>query len=269
MKVLPINKCNFKGVFVDKTFEHGGISHLDYLPYSWENPKTFGIANCKSFDITDKVLPDNECMPGKWILNRKYTTDILGTDIFYNERLCNNFETAEPVVEIQPAMNLEESLEVQQKKLRAFFKLKENKLNELEKNIKKIGSDLTEISRKDYSIEVQCSALNAIRYFKQYAEISKSQKPVLEKLSWIQTELQRIKDAKAVDRLIDISISGEIDKEFNPLRLALFVPSSAKGKIVALPHRTITVEEIIKSIKGKLEDKKVFEYVKNLIEKRL
>ncbi len=116
---------------------------------------------------------------------------------------------------------------------------------------------------------MQCSALNAIRYFKQYAEISKSQRPVLDRLNNIKDELQRIKDAKAAGKFFDMSKPGAFDKEFNALTTAFWSESNKKGSLVALPHRTISVEEIIKGIKGKLEDKKVFDYVRNLIEKRL
>lgn len=291
MKVLPINRLNFKGELTDTSKD--GIWSVKYRPYSWEKPDDFFINNSKSFSLTDTKLPDNEWMLGKTEGSRVYTTDILGTALDYQERLCSDTRTVVPVNEVGPSMNLEESLMVLEKKLRAFLGLKEKRMLDIKKEIGEAESEFSEISQKHYkyAIDIHRSwgrhkfdkserengvlgSFNEVHYlvksnlekFELYTEIAESQKPIWQKINWIKTQLQAIRDAKTTDSLIDIS-RRDVENPNGPLKEALGCIENARGKLVALPKKTIPVADIIKAIGKNITMEEVIKFVENIMKK--
>lgn len=291
MKVLPINRLNFKGELTDTS--KNGIWSVKYRPYSWEKPDDFFINNSKSFSLTDTKLPDNEWVLGKTEGPRVYTTDILGTVLDYQERLCSDTRTVVPVSEVGPSMNLEESLMVLEKKLRAFLGLKEKRMLDLKKEIDEAESEFHEISQKHFKFAIDINrpwgrhkfekyereigvlgAFNEVHYlvksnlekFKLYTELAESQKPIWQKINWIKTQLQAIRDAKATDSLIDIS-RRDVENPNGPLKEALWCLEEARGKLVALPKKTIPVADIIKAIGKDITMEEVIKFVENIMKK--
>lgn len=292
MKVLPINRLNFKGELIDTSKD--GIWSVKYRPYSWEKPDDFFINNSKSFSLTDTKLPDNEWMLGKTEGPRVYKTDILGTALDYQERLCSDTRTVVPVNEVGPSMNLEESLIVLEKKLRAFLGLKEKAMLDLKKEISETRSEFPKISHKhwifasdidrpwgrheyrkssrkekvnQYFREMHFSAVDITEKFELYAKFAESQKPIWQKISWIKTQLQAIRDAKATDSLIDIS-RRDVENPNGPLKEALGCIENARGKLVALPEKTIPVADIIKAIGKDITIENAIKFVETIMKKK-
>jgi len=289
MKVSAITNTNFKGLFTDRTKENNGNWRMEYRPYSWENkmvPKT-------KIDVFSSVLPTNEeiYIGGA---QRELSKDILGTVSYYKDISYGKDILRKTITEM-PAMNLEESLKVKDKKLTMFLKMKQEEMQELKKSLKDRMGLIFDISKKhneyasDFNRDVfshtysKETRVNGIKTnfdkmtkiaeengqdFQKYIKLAESADNVRTAKDEIFEELLKIEEAKAKGLLIDIS-RRDIESPNEPLKNALQNITKAKGKLIALSNGTITVDEILNKLGRDFSIDKAIKYVENLMIKRI
>lgn len=296
MKINAITKTNFTGLFTDKTHQNNGNWRMEYSPYSWEKNNTSKMANQVDLDLKSYTLPDNEKIFAYGCDGKKSCKDIFGTEFYYE---YPNGAMRKTITEM-PAMNREESLNVQTKKLKTFVDMKYGEMNNrLEWNIKNSQKlfDLNKKSFMDASEEYDLGFFdrthskkdlknNMKRSFDDiyscgktllynamdYIELSKSKDIIVDKIAENEKEIKLLKDARLKDNLIDISKRDVYDPN-KALWIAMHNAKAIINKIVALPDRTITVEQILKAIGNNIKDaeipQKAVQYVDALIKKAI
>lgn len=304
MKIQAIN-TTFRGQFTNASYKNNNDWRMEYRPYSWEkNPNgKYGMAIQEEWSTRDKTLPDNE---KKFVNNtdmnlygsmkgRKYCQDIFGTEFYY----CDYDKNSErKVITEMPAMNLEESLSVRNAKLALFLNEKNKQKIEDESTIQKYHNEVNtqdsnyHYESRDYekgwleraaskdtdknymdiyhakAIDAEHSLNNTV---KKYIELRDSIDSVNAEVAKNKEELLKIENAKVHNALIDISQRDIYDPN-KALWEALQDIKAAAGKLIALPHRTISMKELISKI-GKVADSEIaskgIKIVDELISSRL
>lgn len=305
MKIQAINSTQFKGLYTDKSAQNDGNWKMEYQPYSWEinDNYKFGTGRQMDVDITYHLLPDNEkiYIPAKstgqydWYpkTGKESCHDILGTEFYYH-----NFDTKTMRNQIDhlEAMNREDSLRVLNTKLDKFMEMKEEALTSLEETFKTQQENLATHSRdfdsyandyekglldrkqnksynKFYMVnnkqKIMVETDKVFENIKKYAAIRQSMNYIRESKAKIADEIATLQKARESGNLIDISQRVYTYDPNRPLWAALQHIESAKEKLVALPHKTISVKEILKAIEANAGSKdiadKAIKYIDNIM----
>ena len=307
MKIQAITNTDFKGLYTDKSAQNRGNWKIEYQPYSWEklNMYKFGTASQEEWNILANSLPDNEkhfteTKPRKYDWypkeGRESCRDILGTEFYYHD-----FETKKMrnVIDHKEALNLEDSLNVLNRKLARFLDLKEEEMKSLEdifKSDKEIinkhsadfdhyssdydDSFLSRTNDKKYNKQKMVEHKNGLKEkadtmfdnIQKYIGLRTSSEQVKEKRLNIEQEIALINKAKNSGNLIDISQRVYVYDPNKKLWDALQNIQAVKNKLVALPHRTISVREILNEIGAHIKEcdipEKAIEYIDMLIKYR-
>lgn len=271
MKINAINNTNFKGLFTNKSSQNGGNWKMEYSPYAWESRNWYNLSKMdiqRDIDIFGTVLPDNEKIyTDKY--GRKSAKDILGTEFYYEQ----DGKIRKTITEV-PAMNRENSLKVYNRKLQKFLEMKSQKMDAIAEAIRNIPNGFYDMSskfneraddikkmyiRRVYSLEgssdvmseqynkMRNSAMNAVDQFETYKNLNESKDYVKNHIAENDKEIALLSEKRKAGKLIDISRRDIYDpnKKFWE---ALQNMKEAADKFVALPHKTISVKEILKKI---------------------
>ena len=289
MKVNAITNTNFKGLFTDRTKENNGDWRMEYRPYSWETKK----ANKAQNDIYSSKLPTNEEIytkePGLEI-----SEDILGTKSYIKDTR-NGRDVLRIQIEDMPSMNYEDSLKVLDKKLEAFWEMKQDAMKDLKKPLENrdtylfnlshqhgeyvsdvrrtLGSHIYEKNERARGLEQEFDKVTKYAEdlgdsFENYTKLAESANDVRNQREHIREELNKIMEAKLKNNLIDVS-RRDTEAPYTPLYKALQNIEKAKGKLVALSDRTITVENLLKAVGEDCKIYKVIDYIEKLMMKKI
>lgn len=284
MKIQAINtNTNFKGLFTDKSAQNGGNWFMEYRPYSWESNNTGKMANKVRVDEYASTLPDNEEIFTREKEHIESSKDILGTESYYKAA----DGTMRRTIIQGPSMNREESLEVLNKKLNAFLKLKQATRKTLEESFAPIFTNLNKESdgynrasqRHQDSIfgrsqerarmDVHKSGILAESYemyqnIKDYIRLMGSIDNVNAKRETIQSEVKKIGTLKEAGILIDISCrDGEKPNE--ALIQALKNRVAAAAKILCLPNGIISMDAILSKLDKNASVEEIVKFVERKI----
>ena len=265
MKIQAINtNTNFKGLFTDKSAQNNGNWRMEYQPYSWESNNTGKMANKERIDIYANMLPDNEEIYTK---NKGYyaetSGDILGTTSYYKTYDGRMRRT----IDEMPAMNREDSLKVLDKKLGKFLEQKQELRKELEANFDRqtlairSSSDIAsyELDNTFWTKKnIKNNMDNAARELKNNADImyqnSQNYIKLMGSIDAVrqtkengQKEIKQIEELRKSGKLIDIS-RRDIPNPNEALKQALADIRAAAGKFLCLPHKLMSMDEILKIV---------------------
>lgn len=268
MKIQAINtNTNFKGLFTDKSAQNNGNWRMEYQPYSWESNNTGKMANKERIDIYANMLPDNEEIYTK---NKGYyaetSGDILGTTSYYKTYDGRMRRT----IDEMPAMNREDSLKVLDKKLGKFLEQKQELRKELEANFDRqtlaIRSSSDNYNIASYELDntfwtkknIKNNMDNAARELKNNADImyqnSQNYIKLMGSIDAVrqtkengQKEIKQIEELRKSGKLIDIS-RRDIPNPNEALKQALTDIRAAAGKFLCLPHKLMSMDEILKIV---------------------
>lgn len=268
MKIQAINtNTNFKGLFTDKSAQNNGNWRMEYQPYSWESNNTGKMANKERIDIYANMLPDNEEIYTK---NKGYyaetSGDILGTTSYYKTYDGRMRRT----IDEMPAMNREDSLKVLDKKLEKFLEQKQELRKELEANFDRqtlaIRSSSDNYNIASYELDntfwtkknIKNNMDNAARELKNNADImyqnSQNYIKLMGSIDAVrqtkengQKEIKQIEELRKSGKLIDIS-RRDIPNPNEALKQALADIRAAAGKFLCLPHKLMSMEEVLKIV---------------------
>lgn len=310
MKVQSITKTNFTGLYTNKTAQNGGDWKMEYQPYSWERTKEnkFGTGVQEEWDILASTLPDNEKhyiektykefdIYSYPILERKSCEDILGTEYYYEDIKTKIMRNS---LVHKEAMNLEDSLTVLNKKLGIFLNLKKAEIKNTEENfdIEKGAMDTYSgqfdyyyndykkgtFSRDNYKSEnlkgmydnknsLKRNVDDMYNNIKKYIALRDSSNNVAQQRRDIEKELAVIEKARESGKIIDISQRVYTYDPNKKLWEALHNIEAVKDSIVALPHRTISVRNILTelgvNVKSKDIPDKAIKFIDELIRKKI
>ena len=273
MKISAINNnINFKGLYTDKSMQNGGDWRMEYSPYSWECSYWTGYSakeNPRDIDIFGTVLSDNE-MISEFNDGRRSYKDILGTEFSYE---YNDGRMRKAITEV-PAMNREDSLTVFNKKMKKFLALKSEKLASITKTILDIGNGRYEMNHqfeqhandikkwsinRNYSLECSSDFMSKeydnvlqkigdiVRQFEQYKTIRDSMDYTKKYIAENDKEIELLSERRNAGKLIDISRRNIYDPN-KKLWDAMHNVKKVADKFVVLPHKMISVDEILKYI---------------------
>ena len=281
MKIQAINtNTNFKGLFTDKSAQNNGNWRMEYQPYSWESNNTGKMANKERIDIYANMLPDNEEIYTK---NKGYyaetSGDILGTTSYYKTYDGKMRRT----IDEMPSMNREDSLKVLDKKLGKFLEQKQELRKELEKQLTTRDADVTDAIKQydHWSNQHQegyeygqglwqksegMSRMQTARYYmdqnhsvvknsldktannaQNYINLMGSIDAVRQTKENGQKEIKQIEELRKSGKLIDIS-RRDIPNPNEALKQALADIRAAAGKFLCLPHKLMSMEEVLKIV---------------------
>lgn len=268
MKIQAINtNTNFKGLFTDKSAQNNGNWRMEYQPYSWESNNTGKMANKERIDIYANMLPDNEEIYTK---NKGYyaetSGDILGTTSYYKTYDGRMRRT----IDEMPAMNREDSLKVLDKKLGKFLEQKQELRKELEANFDRqtlaIRSSSDNYNIASYELDntfwtkknIKNNMDNAARELKNNADImyqnSQNYIKLMGSIDAVrqtkengQKEIKQLEELRKSGKLIDIS-RRDIPNPNEALKQALADIRAAAGKFLCLPHKLMSMDEILKIV---------------------
>ena len=268
MKIQAINtNTNFKGLFTDKSAQNNGNWRMEYQPYSWESNNTGKMANKERIDIYANMLPDNEEIYTK---NKGYyaetSGDILGTTSYYKTYDGRMRRT----IDEMPSMNREDSLKVLDKKLGKFLEQKQELRKELEANFDRqtlaIRSSSDNYNIASYELDntfwtkknIKNNMDNAARELKNNADImyqnSQNYIKLMGSIDAVrqtkengQKEIKQLEELRKSGKLIDIS-RRDIPNPNEALKQALADISAAAGKFLCLPHKLMSMEEVLKIV---------------------
>ena len=268
MKIQAINtKTNFKGLLTEKSAQNNGNGRMEYQPYSWESNNTGKMANKERIDIYANMLPDNEEIYTK---NKGYyaetSGDILGTTSYYKTYDGRMRRT----IDEMPAMNREDSLKVLDKKLGKFLEQKQELRKELEANFDRqtlaIRSSSDNYNIASYELDntfwtkknIKNNMDNAARELKNNADImyqnSQNYIKLMGSIDAVrqtkengQKEIKQIEELRKSGKLIDIS-RRDIPNPNEALKQALADIRAAAGKFLCLPHKLMSMDEILKIV---------------------
>lgn len=307
MKIQAINSnMNFKGLFTDKRAQNNGEWKMEYAPYSWErdiNGK-FGKANQADWNIMNDTLPDNEKIYYDNVVDRysynprgeKHCTDILGTTFYYCDYDKNSLR--DRITDV-PAMNLEDSLRVRNKKLSIFLRDKlrkqaelESSINQSNSTIRRYSSDFYDYSRdynkgffersrdkdlnKEYMADKHNDVMNGVdelnKTTQTYIQLRNSIDNLKAEINQNAHYIDILEESRLNGTLIDIS-QRWINDPNKALWDALQNIKTATGKMIALPHKTISVNKLIQMLgenikKSEIADKGI-QLVDRMIQHRV
>ena len=272
MRINAINNnLGFKGLFTNKSAQNNGNWLMEYSPYSWEANNTSKMANKQKFDIFDAKLPDNEEIYKKYSYLAENSTDILGTESYY---VRDDGSMRRTITEV-PAMNREESLKVQNKKLEAFLGMKNKKFLELKNNLCGTLDNITAAESKfdsyaaamptgvfasssdrkyaahgmyDEFDKVQKTAKGLYHDYNSYIYLKESADAVLAQKERNAKEINILNELRQSGKLIDIS-RRDLREANKPLVESFQLGFNAlKAKFVCLPHKLMSMSEIIQSL---------------------
>lgn len=268
MKIQAINtNTNFKGLFTDKSAQNNGNWRMEYQPYSWESNNTGKMANKERIDIYANMLPDNEEIYTK---NKGYyaetSGDILGTTSYYKTYDGRMRRT----IDEMPSLNREDSLKVLDKKLGKFLEQKQELRKELEANFDRqtlaIRSSSDNYNIASYELDntfwtkknIKNNMDNAARELKNNADImyqnSQNYIKLMGSIDAVrqtkengQKEIKQLEELRKSGKLIDIS-RRDIPNPNEALKQALADIRAAAGKFLCLPHKLMSMDEILKIV---------------------
>ena len=268
MKIQAINtNTNFKGLFTDKSAQNNGNWRMEYQPYSWESNNTGKMANKERIDIYANMLPDNEEI---YTQNKGYyaetSGDILGTTSYYKTYDGRMRRT----IDEMPSMNREDSLKVLDKKLGKFLEQKQELRKELEANFDRqtlaIRSSSDNYNIASYELDntfwtkknIKNNMDNAARELKNNADImyqnSQNYIKLMGSIDAVrqtkengQKEIKQLEELRKSGKLIDIS-RRDIPNPNEALKQALADIRAAAGKFLCLPHKLMSMEEVLKIV---------------------
>lgn len=300
MKITTVNNVNFSGVFTDKKWHNMGKWSMEYAPYSWESNNTSRMTHKEKIDMLASTLPDNEefykAKANGYARLFESSEDVLGTVSYYRDFEKN--EMGKTITEV-PAMNRETSLDFLRKKLEKFMKLKKAYGEQIQSSIKESMSRIDNLAydydkhSKDYDAnfslaknsnnhnkenmdinfeEVINENKKIYNSSKEYVKLRDSMDELRINIESARHEVEKLKEARLGKNLIDISRRDVYDPN-KPLWDALQDIRTAYGKLVALPHKTTSVNELISEAGVKLTDTKfsdkIIKFVDELIKKRV
>lgn len=292
MKIQAINNTNFKGLFTNKSTNDNW--RMEYSPYSWENNNTSTMAPKEKLNVYASKLPDNEEIftPLSSVNNRASSKDIFGTESYFEDATTGKIRKT--ISEVN-AMNREESLGILNKKLDRFLSLKDDEISLIKNNVEYIRK-CTDNHEKNFNIfyndsqegyfdrtyslkrssnemkqdfdNVRNNTVKLYNNFHNYMNLKNSMDDIKNQKSVNESEIKLLKDLRSKNQLIDISRRDIYDPN-KALWEALQDIKKAANKYVCLPHKTISIEEILKSIGQKVKSadipQKAIEYVDTLI----
>lgn len=291
--------------------EYSPYSWEKYTEYYFDSGRAKEVLDGKfsimsrqeSWQLMADDIPDNEreyqitYLPG-YYPNKAYECckDILGTEFYYCDYLKNSMRRTITVV---PAMNLEDSLIVKSNKLKVFVEKKQEYKKELVKELQNQEKLLEEHESEfnNYYYDHDEGFLDRTRdkaenakgmywSFSHYRDRLSSIKKDYQKIESLRDSIDKInsniikmqEDARTLQQarikgtLIDIS-RRDINDPNKLLWDALQNIEAAMGKIIALPHRIISVKELISSLNQNIRQsripEKAIEAVDHLIKMRL
>lgn len=292
MKINAINNTNFRGLFTDKTAQNGGNWRMEYSPYSWESNNSSKMANKKKIDVYASSLPDNEEIYTKFENGGENSKDILGTESYYKH---SDGKMRRTITEV-PSMNREESLKVQNKKYDAFLDMKKDEFRRLRGNVtdvtEKVDNSITNFRRyaddiplgffaaaydrrqavnqmsKEFNTVVD-SAKNAYTNFLDYDKLRISADNVRSVQKRNAEEIEKLADLRKSGRLIDISRRDIADADKPLIESLTRGFNTIRSKFVCLPHRLISMDEVMRSL-GRASEvpankQLIIDYIKRLI----
>ncbi len=213
------------------------------------------------------MLPDNEEIYTK---NKGYyaetSGDILGTTSYYKTYDGRMRRT----IDEMPAMNREDSLKVLDKKLGKFLEQKQELRKELEANFDRqtlaIRSSSDNYNIASYELDntfwtkknIKNNMDNAARELKNNADImyqnSQNYIKLMGSIDAVrqtkengQKEIKQIEELRKSGKLIDIS-RRDIPNPNEALKQALADIRAAAGKFLCLPHKLMSMDEILKIV---------------------
>ena len=268
MKIQAINtNTNFKGLFTDKSAQNNGNWRMEYQPYSWESNNTGKMANKERIDIYANMLPDNEEIYTK---NKGYyaetSGDILGTTSYYKTYDGRMRRT----IDEMPSLNREDSLKVLDKKLGKFLEQKQELRKGLEASFDRqtlaIRSSSDNYNIASYELDntfwtkknIKNNMDNAARELKNNADImyqnSQNYIKLMGSIDAVrqtkengQKEIKQLEELRKSGKLIDIS-RRDIPNPNEALKQALADIRAAAGKFLCLPHKLMSMEEVLKIV---------------------
>ena len=310
MRVQAINtNTNFKGLFTDKSSQNGGNWKMEYQPYSWEKNEAGEIgrmANKQMVDVYASSLPDNEEIYRKnatiYGTYSEYSDDIFGTRSYYRSEDGKMRRT----IDEKPALNREKSLEVLSKKYERFLDLKQYENQNLAYNSSNMKIQVDNASKRyDEASAKQLEGYNYGQGFMQKSDglrIMNNARTDMDSAKYVmknctdalfnQTEehkrlttsifntyankekitkeLNQLKELRESGKLIDIS-SRTIENPNAPLVAALQNIRAAAEKFICLPHKIMSMGEIIKQVNPRAIEggynEQIVRYVENIIRK--
>ena len=296
MKINAINNTNFKGLFTNKSTNNNW--RMEYSPYSWEQNNTSKMAPKQKLDIYASKLADNEEIytVETYPNLRSSSKDIFGTESYFEDNVTGKIRKT--ITEV-PAMNREDSLMVLNKKLARFLGMKEKEMSLIKNDVelikpstiksedrfKKFYSDAEEgYFSRTYSLStshgtmkeefdnVRNNVVNLYNKFNNYVQLRDSADNVKKQISLNESEVNQLKKLRASNQLIDISRRDIYDPN-KALWDALQNIKAVANKFVCLPHKIISVEEILKAVGLKVKSSEIpqeaIKYVDVLIKKSI
>lgn len=275
----------------------------------WHHKPDFGMSPQVDLDMFADTLPDNEKQyfathPRKnsWDSERgvEECKDIFDTKFYYQD--FSRGIIRKTITEL-PAMDRENSLIVLNKKLAAFVKMKldlmkhktddmdiAERINDSSRRYNEQSADVKKgyFSRKsmlEYSYRtmdeefnyVKDKALTTAANFQDYVKLNQSIKKVKQQIQDNEAEIKLLKASRKSGNLIDISRRDIYDPNkalWDSIQEMIRTKTlETSKKLVALPHRAISMQEIIKAlgnkIKGSDASAEIISYVDKLITSKI
>ena len=293
MKIQKINNSNFKGLFTNKSTSDNW--RMEYSPYSWESNNTSKMAKKEQFDIYAHTLPDNEEYYIKGSGLAESSKDIFGTESYY----VNHDGKMRTTITEMPALNREESLNILNKKLDKFIEIKNTAMSAIKNDAELVKNSTikseqrfanyyndtqTGFFHRENPIQSSCVQMkyefdnvrnNTVQLYNNltnYIKLRESYENVKKQHAQNESEIKFLKDLRSKNQLIDISRRNIYDPN-KALWEALQDINKSISKFVCLPHKTISIEEILNAVGQKVKSadipQKAIEYVDTLIKKSI
>ena len=281
MKVMSINaNTSFKGVFTNKSAENNGNWLMVYEPYSWESKNTGIMDLQKDFSVYDNFLPDNEKIYTD-VNNKKSCEDIMGTEFYYEYK---DGRARKHITE-RPSLNREDSLKVVDKKLDRFLRMKQGESNalmykmtepdvnaknaidkyfyasrdfddgyEYSKGFLQKGDGISLMNSARSSMDIAHNNLvqaynDTKNLFDKYVKLMGSMEAVRYAKQNCLQEIKQLEELRNSDKLIDISRRDLKGNPNIPLLEAFQNLKSLAEKYLCLPHKTVSMKEIMNAVK--------------------
>lgn len=247
MKVQSIASTTFQGIYKEIL----GSKKLEYKPYSWErnSQDMFGAATFTKINLQGTVLPDN--------------TDL--QTIF-------NPNAQEKEILTTSAMDRETSLIEKNKKWNTFLERKlearqqlENKMTIQQKVIAAANytyNNTQDSNKKDFAQALASD--NSQQHFnilKKYISLRDSIESIKDTRNSELLEIEKLKNARENGQLIDISRRDIKNPDKSLIdEIAKMIKTNTLNqskKLIALPHKTITVQEVLKSLAAMGKDNNI------------
>ena len=272
MKINAINNTtNFKGLFTDKTAQNGGNWRMEYSPYSWEKNNTSKMANKEKIDVFASTLPDNEEIYTRFSNGAENSKDILGTESYY---LHSDGKMRRTITEV-PAMNREESLRVQNRKLDAFLELKNQAFKNITSGMPDIPKEVKDedaryrLYEEDIPVKLFSTsyerqvamekmheafdrtkgyAVNMYNKLINYDKIRKSADDVRNLQVKNSKEIALLENLRKNGQLIDISRRDIQEPNKALIENLTHCFNSIKSKFVCLPNKLLSMADIMRML---------------------